>query len=103
MKASASWGKTPRASIERECANRGKGAVVAGCIELLEGHDVDAELVLAVGGPPARWVVTGESPGPPYWWRVWALRGLLWAWGTRRCRPWRQHCTMTPGGFARWR
>lgn len=81
MKASASWGKTPRASIEQECANRGKGAVVAGCIELLKGHDVDAELVLALGGPPARWVVTGEPPGPPYWLRVWALRGLLWAWG----------------------
>lgn len=81
MKGSASWGKTPRASIERECANRGKAAVVAGCIELLEGHDVDAELVLALGGPPARWVVTGEAPGPPYWLRVWALRGLLWAWG----------------------
>ena len=41
MKASASWGMTPRESIEAECANRGRGAVVAGCIELLNGRDVD--------------------------------------------------------------
>ena len=80
MNAPSSWGKTPRESIEQECANRGTDAVVVGCIELLEGRDVDAELVLALGGPPARWVVTGEPSGPPYWLRVWALRGLLWAW-----------------------
>lgn len=53
---------------------------MAGCIELLSDGDADPELVLALGGPPARWVVTGEPPGPPYWLRVWALRGLLWAW-----------------------
>lgn len=71
---------TPRESIEQECARRGKGAVVAGCIELLAGGDADAELILALGGPPARWVITGEPSGPPYWLRVWATRGLLWAW-----------------------
>jgi hypothetical protein len=76
----SSWGKTPRQSIEQECARRGKDAVVAGCMELLRGGDADAELIVALGGPPARWVVTGESPGPPYWLRVWATRGLLWAW-----------------------
>ncbi|HET6562168.1 MAG TPA: HEAT repeat domain-containing protein [Marmoricola sp.] len=80
MNAPSSWGRTPRESIEQECAHRGKEAVIAGCIELLKGRDVDVELVLAVGGPPARWVVTGEPSGPPYWLRVWALRGLLWAW-----------------------
>lgn len=74
------WGKTPRESIEQECALRGKDAVVAGCMELLNGGGADAELVLALGGPPARWVVTGEASGPPYWLRVWAARGLLWAW-----------------------
>jgi hypothetical protein len=78
--AGSSWGKTPRESVQRECARRGKAEVVAGCVALLTGGDVDAELVLALGGPPARWVVTGEPPGPPYWLRVWALRGLLWAW-----------------------
>lgn len=78
--AGSSWGKTPRESVEQECARRGKDEVVAGCVELLSGGDGDAELILALGGPPARWVVTGEPPGPPYWLRVWALRGLLWAW-----------------------
>ena len=75
----SSWGETPRESIEKECERRGKDAVVAGCMGMLEGDDGDADLVLALGGPPARWVVTGEPPGPPYWLRVWATRGLLWA------------------------
>jgi len=76
----SAWGKTPRESIELECARRGKNAVVAGCIELLGGGEVDGELILALGGPPARWAITGEPSGPPYWVRVWATRGLLWAW-----------------------
>ena len=80
MNVPPSWGQTPRESIEKECERRGKGAVVAGCMGMLEGDDADAGLVLALGGPPARWVVTGEPPGPPYWLRVWATRGLLWAW-----------------------
>lgn len=71
---------TPRERVRQECVTRGKHAVVAGCIELLRGRDVDAELILALGGPPARWVVTGEPSGPSYWLRVWAARGLLWAW-----------------------
>jgi HEAT repeat protein len=75
-----SRGETPRERIEHECARRGKGAVVAGCMELLDGGDADTELVLALGGPHARWVVTGDAPGQPYWLRVWATRGLLWAW-----------------------
>lgn len=75
-----SWGKTPRESVEQECARRGKNAVVSGCMDLLGGGDADARLILALGGPPARWVVTGEPSGPPYWLRVWAARGLLWAW-----------------------
>lgn len=40
----------------------------------------DDDLVLALGGPPADWVRTGEPSGPPYWLRVWAARGLLYAW-----------------------
>ncbi len=45
---------------------------MAGCVDLLGGGDGDAELVLALGGPSARWVVTGTEPGPPW--------GLLWEW-----------------------
>lgn len=35
---------------------------------------------MALGGPPADWVRTGGQPGPDYWLRVWAARGLLYAW-----------------------
>ncbi len=80
MAAAGAWGKTPKQSVEDECSRRGKPAVVAGCIALLESRAVDPELVVALGGPPARWALTGEAGGPPYWLRVWAARGLLWAW-----------------------
>jgi HEAT repeat protein len=33
---------------------------------------------MALGGPAARRVITGEDK--QYWLRVWAARGLLWAW-----------------------
>lgn len=80
MNAASAWGKTPRQSVEEECARRGKPAVVAGCISLLEGRPADPQLIVALGGPPARWAITGERGGPPYWLRVWGARGLLWAW-----------------------
>lgn len=71
---------TPRESVDQECSRRGQAEVVAGCVALLSGRDADAELIVALGGPPARWAVTAEPPGPAYWLRVWAARGLLWAW-----------------------
>lgn len=75
----------PRDSIEAECGRRGKPAVVAGCIDLLEGrHDVDDDLVLALGGPPAELVLGGREGGKSgYWPRVWAARALLHAWDDR--------------------
>jgi len=75
-----SWGKTPRDSVEQVCELRGKDEVVAGCMSLLNGDSADAELIYALGGPPASWLFTGDAPGPDYWLRVWAARGLLWAW-----------------------
>ena len=101
MSATSHWGLTPRQSIEAECVRRGKDAVVAGCIDLLggreadpagpadaagrgvapAGREVDAGLVMALGGPAARRVITGEDK--QYWLRVWAARGLLWAWDDR--------------------
>ena len=72
------WGLSPRQSIEAECGRRGKGAVVAGCVELLAGQDTDPDLVMALGGPGALRVVSGENK--QYWLRVWGARGLLWAW-----------------------
>jgi HEAT repeat protein len=72
------WGLTPRQSIEAECARRGKAAVVAGCVDLLAGRDADPDLVIALGGPGAARVVSGENK--QYWLRVWGARGLLWTW-----------------------
>lgn len=57
---------------------RGKGAVVAGCVDLLAGRDTDPGLVVALGGPAAPRVISGENK--QYWLRVWGARGLLWAW-----------------------
>jgi hypothetical protein len=78
------WGKTPRQSIEDECARRGKHAVVTGCMQLLDGGRADAGLLLALGGPAAERVLSGRAGGlNGYWPRVWAARGLLHAWDDR--------------------
>lgn len=71
---------SPRERIERECAERGRPAVVDGRVALLNGREADPNLIVALGGPPARWVLAGTPGGPAYWLRVWAARGLLWAW-----------------------
>ena len=70
---------TPRKSIRREFRRRGQRAV-DGCVDLLAGRDADPDLIVALGGPPARWAKTGEASGPVYWLKVWAARGLLWNW-----------------------
>jgi len=79
---SAIWQVTPRQSVNAECRRRGKAAVVAGCIALLQGRDdVDDGLVLALGGPAAQYVLDGHEGGKAgYWPRVWAARGLLHIW-----------------------
>lgn len=59
---------------------------MAGCVDLLTGRadlqesdqEPDQALVIALGGPPARRVLEGRDQ--EYWLRVWAARGLLWAW-----------------------
>jgi hypothetical protein len=70
---------TPKLSIEAECGRRGKPALVEGCMALLARRPVDDALVLALGGEPAT-VVLDSGPQSQYWLRVWAARGLLWAW-----------------------
>ena len=69
----------PKDAIAAECARRGKSELIAGCIALLSGEPVDDALVLALGGPAAAVVLEGD-PVSQYWLRVWAARGLLWAW-----------------------
>ncbi|GGD90729.1 hypothetical protein GCM10007269_36660 [Microbacterium murale] len=79
--------------MRRECVRRGEDAVIAGCIALLkgeegeEGDEVDPELIYALGGPPARWAITGGESGPTYWLRVWAARGLLYAYDQSASGP----------------
>lgn len=70
---------TPRIAIEAECARRGKREVVAGCVALLSEEPVDDAFVLALGGAHGA-LVLDSGPGAQYWLRVWAARGLLWAW-----------------------
>ena len=75
---------TPHQSVEAECSRRGLTAVVSGCIDILDGKDPDEELLIAVAGPAARSVINGLSGGiRGYWPRVWAMRGLLYAWEAR--------------------
>ena len=74
---------TPKQRIAAECARRGRHELIAGCVDLLRGryHDVDDDLILALGGEPAAYVLTGGEGGKPgYWPRVWAARGLLYTW-----------------------
>ena len=64
-----------------ECARRGRQSVVDGCCRLLDGDDFDAGLIVALGGPPAQGLLDSGLPEHQrYWLRVWAARGLLWAW-----------------------
>lgn len=84
MTAGSRWGITPRQSIERECSARGRSAVIDGCVRLLGGDtDVDPILIYALGGPSAQWALSGGEAGRDYWLRVWAARGLMWAWDDR--------------------
>jgi hypothetical protein len=65
--------------IEAECARRGKDAIVADCVALLRGA-VDPDLLRSLAGPGSEKYFDGREHHDTYWFRVWALRGLLWAW-----------------------
>jgi len=71
----------PKQSVLAECERRGRSAVVAGCIDLLDAADADDTLIVALGGPAAEYVLSGGEGGKlGYWPRVWAARGLLHVW-----------------------
>jgi hypothetical protein len=75
------WGLTPRQSIELECHRRGEKRVVDECVAILKGQGVDESTLLALAGPHAVTVIRGGEGGVEgYWPRVWAMRGLLYAW-----------------------
>jgi hypothetical protein len=72
---------TPRQRVEAECARRGREAFAAGCARLLAGDDSDVPLIQLLGGRTAPWALDpNREPAQRYWFRVWAARGLLWAW-----------------------
>jgi hypothetical protein len=73
-------GVTPRARIEAECARRGQAAVVKDCLALLRGGTSRDLLQSLVGPAGTRKFFDGQEHHDTYWFQVWALRGLLWAW-----------------------
>jgi HEAT repeat protein len=79
-------GITPRQRIESECARRGKDAVAADCIALLRGA-TDLHLLRSVAGAGADKYFDGAEHHDTYWFRVWALRGLLWSWAPAAAGP----------------
>jgi HEAT repeats len=75
------WGMSPRESVRGECQRRGEKAVVASCLDVLTGQNIDDRLLQVLGGPAAEQVLGGRAGGiAGYWPRVWAARGLLYAW-----------------------
>lgn len=75
------WGMSPRESVRGECQRRGEKAVVASCLDVLTGQNIDDRLLRVLGGPAAEQVLDGRAGGiAGYWPRVWAARGLLYAW-----------------------
>jgi HEAT repeat protein len=80
-------GISPRARIEAECARRGKAAVGADCIALLRGETDDHDLLRGLAGPGAEKYFDGKEHHDTYWFRVWALRGLLWSWDSSAAEP----------------
>ncbi len=72
---------SPRQRIEAECARRGRVALVRGCADLILGDDSDTSLIVQLGAGHARTILEhGVPEDQAYWFRVWAARGLLWAW-----------------------
>ncbi|MBE1491155.1 hypothetical protein [Plantactinospora soyae] len=48
---------------------------------MITGADTDVALIVALGGPHARRLLADHpATDQRYWLRVWAARGLLWAW-----------------------
>lgn len=73
---------TPQQRIEAECARRGRDAVLADCFALLDGA-TDLRLLRSLAAAGAEKYADGREHDDTYWFRVWAMRGLLWAWDPR--------------------
>jgi hypothetical protein len=77
--ASASSG-SPRHRIEAASARCGRAPFALSCANLLRGGPVEEDLVVVLGGAAAGRVLHDPAGRQQYWLRVWATRGLLWAW-----------------------
>lgn len=71
---------SPRERIEEECRRRGPLPFVHGCTSILRGEPADTELVSVLAGPSHKALQVDPDREDRYWLRVWAARGLLWAW-----------------------
>lgn len=72
---------SPRTRILAECTRRGRTDFAADCAHLIEGGEPDDAFVRVLGGRTAPWwFANREDDDLSYWPRVWAARGLLWAW-----------------------
>lgn len=75
------WGVTPKESVLAEVRVTGVTDVATRCIHLLSGRGADAAFLFVLAGPASRQVLDGREGGPEgHWPKVWALRGLLYAW-----------------------
>ena len=75
---------SPKESIAAECVRRGRQEVISGCIGLLAGPGADDDLIMALSNGCAAEVLAEREGGRNgYWPRVWAARGLLYAWDDR--------------------
>jgi len=75
------WGVTPKHSVLAEVRRVGLRDVVSRCTEILSGRPSDSRVLYVLAGPASRQVLDGREGGPDgYWPKVWALRGLLYAW-----------------------
>ena len=69
----------PKDRVAAEVARRGHDAVVSDCLALLCGS-TDPARVRPLAGPGADKYFDGAEHTDLYWFRVWALRALLWEW-----------------------
>lgn len=83
MNRGSHWGVTPQSSIQAEAERRGLDVVVGECLSLLGGEEAPPSVLQYLAGPAAWPHIDDPDRVDAYWVRVWALRGLLWAWHPR--------------------
>jgi hypothetical protein len=71
---------TPKERVEAECARRGRHELIAGCVRLVGGDYDDVALLTALAPEGSAKFFDGREHDDEYWFRVWGMRGLLWAW-----------------------